>query len=119
MDAELYSRIFCALGIALAGSLVFMAIGYVWMLAGAMIQRPNPLAAQILFEPGHRVRQNLQNLDRHYYLLLSAMLVYGLLLLVAFRVATRNRCPTTNRRGCGWRSRASSSWPAWFFPSKP
>ena len=84
MDAELYSRIFCALGIALAGSLVFMAVGYVWMLASAKFQRPNALAARILFEPGHRVRQNLQNLDRHYYLLLSAMLVYGLLLLVAF-----------------------------------
>jgi hypothetical protein len=84
MDAEFYSRIFCALGIALAGSLVFMAVGCVWMLASAKTQRPNPLAAQILFEPGHRVRQKLQKLDRHYYLLLSAMLVYGLLLLVAF-----------------------------------
>ena len=84
MDAELYSRIFGALGIALAGSLVFMASGYMWMLSGAKLQRPLPLAAQIPFEPGHRVRQNLQNLDRHYYLFLSGMLAYALLLLVAF-----------------------------------
>jgi len=84
MDAELYSRIFCALGIALMGSLVFVAIGHMWMVTGAKFQRRNPLAEQILFEPGHRIRQKLQNLDRRYYLFLSATLVYGLLLIVAF-----------------------------------
>ena len=84
MDAEFYSRIFCALGIALGGSLVFMAMGHVWMVVGAKLQRRNPMAAQILFEPGHRIRQNLQNLDRRYYLFLSALLVYALLLIVAF-----------------------------------
>ena len=84
MDAELYSRIFCALGIALMGSLVFVAIGHMWMAMGAKLQRRNPLAEQILFEPGHRIRLKLQNLDRRYYLFLSATLVYGLLLIVAF-----------------------------------
>ena len=84
MDAELYSRIFCALGIALMGSLVFVAIGHLWLVMGAKLQRRNPLSSQILYEPGHRIRQNLQKLDRRYYLFLSATLVYGLLLIVAF-----------------------------------
>jgi len=84
MDVELYSRIFCAMGIALMGSLVFLAIGHLWLAMGAKLQRRNPLAAHILFEPGHRLRQNLQKLDRRYYLFLSATLVFGLLLIVAF-----------------------------------
>lgn len=84
MDAELYSRIFCALGIALMGSLVFLAIGHLWLAMGAKLQRRNPLSSQILYEPGHRIRQNLQKLDKRYYLFLSATLVYGLLLIVAF-----------------------------------
>ncbi len=84
MDAELYSRIFCALGIAAMGSLVFVAIGHLWLVMGAKLQRRNPLSSQILYEPGHRIRQNLQKLDRRYYLFLSATLVYGLLLIVAF-----------------------------------
>ena len=84
MDAELYSRIFCALGVALMGSLVFVAIGHLWLVLGAKLQRRNPLSSQILYEAGHRIRQNLQKLDRRYYLFLSATLVYGLLLIVAF-----------------------------------
>ena len=84
MEAELYSRIFCTLGIALTGSLVFMALGHLWLATAAKLQRRNPLASHILFEPGHRIRQNLQKLDRRYYLFLSAALVYGLLLVVAF-----------------------------------
>ena len=83
MDAELYSRIFCALAIALAGSLVFMAVGHAWMAVGAKIQRRNPFGELILLEPGHRVRQNLQNLDRHYYLCLAGLLVYFLFLVLA------------------------------------
>ncbi len=84
MDAELYSRIFCALAIALAGSLVFLGAGYAWLVAGAKVQRRNPFAEQTTHEAGHRIRQNLQNLDRRYYLFLSSLLVYGLLLVVAF-----------------------------------
>ncbi len=83
MDAELYSRIFCALAIALAGSLVFIAVGHAWMVLGAKLQRRNPFTENTLFEPGHRVRQNLQTLDRSYYLWLSSLLVYGLLLVIA------------------------------------
>ncbi|TFH41709.1 MAG: hypothetical protein E4H01_14510, partial [Lysobacterales bacterium] len=84
MDAEFYSRIFCALAIALTGSLVFMAAGHVWMVVGAKLQRRLPFGEYILLEPGHRVRQNLQNLDRSYYLCLAGLLVYVLLLIVAF-----------------------------------
>lgn len=84
MDAELYSRIFCALAIALVGTLVFIAVGHAWMALGARLQRRNPFSEQILLEPGHRVRQNLQNLDKRYYLFLSSLLVYVLLLIVAF-----------------------------------
>jgi len=84
MTAELYSRIFWALGIALTGSLVFLAMGHLWLAMGAKLQRRNPLSSHILYEPGHRLRQNLQKLDRRYYLFLSATLVYGLLLIVAF-----------------------------------
>jgi hypothetical protein len=84
MDAELYSRIFCALAIALLGSLVFIAAGYGWLVLGAKLQRRNPFSEQILLEPGHRVRQNLQKLDLTYYLFLSSLLVYALLLVVVF-----------------------------------
>ena len=84
MEAELYSRIFCALGIALMGSLVFLAMGHLWLTMGAKLQRRNPLSSHIMYEPGHRIRQNLQKLDRRYYLFLSATFVYGLLLAVAF-----------------------------------
>ncbi|GMQ77409.1 MAG: hypothetical protein BMS9Abin01_2754 [Gammaproteobacteria bacterium] len=84
MDAELYSRIFLALAIALVGGLAFMAAGHAWMAVGAKLQRRNPFAGHILLEPGHRVRQNLQSLDRSYYVYLSTLLVYGLLFVVAF-----------------------------------
>jgi hypothetical protein len=84
MDAELYSRIFLALAIALVGGLAFMAVGHAWMAVAAKLQRRNPFAEHILREPGHRVRQNLQNLDRSYYVYLSSLLVYGLLFVVAF-----------------------------------
>jgi hypothetical protein len=83
MDAELYSRIFCALAIALAGSLVFMAVGHVWMAVGDTLQRRNPFGELISLEPGHRVRQSLQKLDRRYYLCLAGLLVYVLLFGVA------------------------------------
>lgn len=56
------------------------------MLVGAKLQRRNPFAGHILFEPGHRVRQNLQSLDRRYFLYLSSILVYALLLAVTFAV---------------------------------
>lgn len=88
MDAELYSRIFCALTIALVGSLVFVGIGYAWLTLGAKLKRRNPFGELILREPGHRVRQNLQNLDRQYFLFLSALLVYALLLVVALLLVT-------------------------------
>ena len=84
MDAELYSRIFCALIVALVGSLVFLGAGYAWMAVGAKLQRRNPFADHILREAGHRVRQSFQKLDRRYYLFLSSLLVYVLLLVVAF-----------------------------------
>ena len=84
MDAELISRIFCALAIALVGSLIFLAAGKAWMLFGAKLRRRNPFAEHILHEPGHRVRLNLQGLDRSYFLYLSSFLVYFLLLGVAF-----------------------------------
>lgn len=84
MDPELYSRTFCALAIALAGSLVFMAVGHAWMAVGARLQRRNPFGELILLEPGHRVRQNLQSLDRSYYLCLAGLLVYLLLLFVSY-----------------------------------
>lgn len=83
MDAELYSRIFCALAIALAGSFVFVGVGYAWLAIGTKLKRRNPFAEHILREPGHRVRRNLQNLDQRYFLFLSALLVYALLLVVA------------------------------------
>jgi hypothetical protein len=84
MDAELYSRIFFALAIAFVGGLAFMGAGHAWMAVGAKLQRRNPFAGYILLEPGHRVRQNLQNLDRSYYVYLSTLPVYGLLFIVAF-----------------------------------
>jgi len=84
MDAELYSRIFFALAVALVGGLAFMAVGHAWMAVGTKLQRRNPFAGQILLEPGHRVRQNLQTLDRSYYVYLSTLLVYSLLFVVAF-----------------------------------
>lgn len=84
MDAEFYSRIFCALAIALAGSVAFIAAGYAWLTLGAKLQRRNAFSEHILFEPGHRVRQNLQSLDGRYYLFLSSLLVYALLLVVAY-----------------------------------
>ncbi len=89
MDAELYSRIFCALAIALVGSVVFMAAGHAWMVVGAKLQRRSPFAEHILLEPGHRVWQSLQNLDRSYYLYLSSLLAYGLLLIVAFALQNK------------------------------
>jgi len=83
MDAELQSSIFCALVIALVGSLVFLAVGQVWMLVGGKLQRANPFAEHDLLEPGHRLRQNLHALNRNYFLYLSSLPVYTLLLLVA------------------------------------
>jgi hypothetical protein len=89
MDAELLSRIFCAIAIALVGSLIFMGAGHAWILLGGKLRRRNPFAEHILHEPGHRVRQNLQNLDRRYFLFLSGLLVYVLLLVVAFALQSK------------------------------
>jgi hypothetical protein len=83
MDAEIYSNIFCALAIALAGSFIFIGMGYAWSVIAAKLQRRNPFGAYILREPGHRVRATLEDLDRRYYLYLSGLLVYVLLLAVA------------------------------------
>ena len=83
MDAELYSRIFCALAIALAGSFLFIGAGHLWLTLGARFQRRNPFSEHIVREPGHRLRRSLQSLDRQYFLYLSALLVFALLLLVA------------------------------------
>lgn len=88
MDAEFYSRIFCALAVALAGSLVFIAAGYAWLALGSKLQRRSPFGEHILLEPGHRVRQSLQSLDGRYYLFLSSLLVYVLLLIVVFALAS-------------------------------
>ena len=88
MDAELYSRIFCALAIALAGSFLFIGIGHAWLAVGASLQRRNPFGEHILREPGHRVRQSLQNLDRRYFLYLSGLMVFVLLLVVALALRT-------------------------------
>ncbi len=84
MDAELYSRIFAALAIALVGSVVFTTVGHAWIVVGTKLQLRNPFPEHVMIEPGHRLRQNLQNLDRSYYRYLSSLLVYGLLLVVAF-----------------------------------
>ena len=84
MDAELTSRIFCALAVALAGSLIFVAAGQAWLLLGAKLRRRSPFHEHILHEAGHRVRQNLQDLDRRYFIYLSSLLVYALLLIVVF-----------------------------------
>ncbi len=84
MDAELYSRIFSALVIALVGSVVFTAVGHAWIVVGAKLQRRSPFAEIVLLEPGHRLRRQLQDLDRSYYRYLSSLLVYGLLFVVAF-----------------------------------
>lgn len=89
MDAEFYSRVFCALAVALAGSLVFIAAGYAWLALGSKLQRRNPFGEHILLEPGHRVRQSLQSLDGRYYLFLSSLLVYVLLLIVVFALASK------------------------------
>ncbi len=66
-----------------------MAAGHAWMAVSTRLQRRNPFAGQILLEPGHRVRQSLQNLDRSYYVYLSTLLVYGLLFVVAFALQSR------------------------------
>ena len=105
MDAELYSRIFCALVIALVGSLLFMATGHAWMRVGGKLRRRNPFAEHILNEAGHRVRRNLQDLDRSYFLYLSSFLVYVLLLAVAFAL----RSPPLPFDAPAWVWLASSS----------
>ena len=83
MDAELYSRIFCALAIALAGSFLYVGVGLAWLALGASLRRRDPFAEYIAREPGHRVRQRLRAVDGHYFLYLSALLVYALLISVA------------------------------------
>ena len=89
MNAEFFSSIFCALTIALAGSLVFIAAGHAWMLVGGKLKRRNPFARDIPLGPGHRIRQHLHALDRRYFLYLSSLLVYVLLLLVAFGLQSK------------------------------
>lgn len=84
MVAELPWSLFCALAIALAGSLLFMAIGRGWLAVGAKLKRRSPFAGHILPEPGHRIRQNLESLDQRYYLCLASLLVYVLLAVVSF-----------------------------------
>lgn len=88
MDAELYSRIFCALAIALAGSFLFIGIGHLWLTVTARLQRRSAFAEYIVREPGHRLRRSLQGLDRRYFLYLSSLLVFALLLLVALVLPT-------------------------------
>jgi len=101
VDAELLWRLFCALAIALAGSFLFMAAGHAWLVVGAKLERRNPFAEHIKHEPGQRVRKNLENLDRRYFLCLSSLLVYVLLLLVAFALLY-----VVHRQ-------APVDWPAW------
>jgi NADH:ubiquinone oxidoreductase subunit 3 (subunit A) len=81
MEAELYSRIATALGIALIVSYAYLGISYAWGEAAKKIRRRQPFAEHILFEAGYRVRQQLANLDTRYFQFLGSFLVFVLVLI--------------------------------------
>ena len=87
MDANIFQATTSALAIALLVTSLFMVAGWSWLIVNKQFQRPRVSAEEILFEAGHRFRQQLHTLDHRHWLYLASLLVF-LLLLATMAVLT-------------------------------
>ena len=90
MDAELYSTMASALGVALILSLAFLGTSFAWIQVADKLQGRRPFVDQIAAEAGHRVRQQLKALDVRYYQFLGSLLVFILVFATAFVLEMRS-----------------------------
>ncbi len=80
MDGDLYWGMTSALAIALLATSLFVLAGVGWLTLTNRFQYRRVFADQILFEAGHRFREQLQELDARHWLYLSGVPVFLLLL---------------------------------------
>ena len=100
MEADIFRAMASALAIALVVTSLFMVAGWGWLVVNRQFQRPRVSAEEILFEAGHRFRQQLHTLDRRHWLYLASLLVF-LLLLATMAVLTPPR-PAIEAPGWAW-----------------
>ena len=80
MDADIFRAMTSALAISLVVTSLFTVAGWCWIIINKQFQRPCVSAEEILFEAGHRFRQQLHTLDNRHWLYLASLLVFLLLL---------------------------------------
>ena len=100
MDPELYWSITSALGIALVASILFVAASNAWMSAGQRLRRRSPFAEHILYEAGHRIRQQLRALEARYFVYLGSLLVFVIVLVAVLLI--NERAPILDLPGWVW-----------------
>lgn len=100
MDADIFRAMTSALAIALVVTSLFMVAGWCWIVVNKQLQHPRVSAEEILFEAGHRFRQQLHTLDNRYWLYLASLLVF-LLLLATMMVLTPPQ-PPIDAPGWSW-----------------
>ena len=100
MDTEIFQTITSALAIALVVTSLFMVAGWGWLVVNKRFQRPHVAAEEILFEAGHRFREQLHTLDHRHWLYLASLLVF--LLLLATMVALTPPKPAFDAPGWAW-----------------
>lgn len=79
MQSHLYPNIATALTVALVVTLVFLGAARTWLQTTRGWQRKSRFASQILFQAGHRIRQEIGRVDSWYAVCLAGMLVFLLL----------------------------------------
>ncbi len=81
MDGNLYWGMTSALAIALLATSLFVLTGVGWLTLLSRFPCRRVFSEQILFEAGHRFREQLQALDARHWLYLSGVPVFLLLLV--------------------------------------
>ncbi len=79
MQNQLYPEIASALAVALVATVLFLGAARTWLVATQRLQRKSRFSRLILFEAGHRLRQELGLVNGRYGAHLAAMLVFVLL----------------------------------------
>jgi hypothetical protein len=100
MDADIFRATTSALAISLVVTSLFMVAGWGWIVVNKQFQRPRVSAEEILFEAGHRFRQQLYTLDHRHWLYLASLLVF--ILLLATMVVLTPPKPAIDAPGWVW-----------------
>ena len=100
MEADIFQAMTSALAIALVVTSLFTVAGWCWIVVNKQFQRPCVSPEEVLFESGHRFRQQLQTLDYRHWLYMASLLVF--LLLLATMIVLTPPKPAIDAPGWAW-----------------